>query len=77
MLLGTGAGGFGAAINYILGLNRRPAAVAVGDFNQDGNPDLAVGLDYSTAPSVIILLGNGAGDFPTTSGAVGVGHVAQ
>jgi hypothetical protein len=77
VLLGTGAGGLGMAVNYDVGLNRRPDAVAVEDFNQDGNPDLAVGVDYSTVPSIVILLGNGAGDFPTTSGAAGVGHVAS
>jgi hypothetical protein len=36
-------------------------AIAVGDFNHDGKPDLAV----TTTDSVIVLLGNGGGTFQT------------
>ncbi len=38
----------------------QPAAVAVGDFNGDGVPDLAVA---NSANSVSVLLGNGDGNF--------------
>jgi methionine-rich copper-binding protein CopC len=43
-----------------------PISVTVGDFNGDGNPDLAVANYYSH--NVAVLLGNGAGGFaaPTT-----------
>jgi hypothetical protein len=40
VLLGNGDGTFQAAVNYAAG--SRPASVAVGDFNGDGRPDLAV-----------------------------------
>ena len=38
-----------------------PASVAVGDFNRDGNPDLAV-ANYGSN-TVSVLLGNGTGGF--------------
>jgi len=63
VLLGNGAGGFGAAINTSIS---NPRALAVGDFNRDGQPDLAVcNFAFGT---ITALLGNGAGGF--TAGAV-------
>jgi hypothetical protein len=59
VLLGDGAGGFGAATSYSVG--SFPAAVAVGDFNGDGRPDLAVTHNFNDSMSV--LLGDGAGGF--------------
>ena len=50
---------FNAAVNYAVGTN--PRSVAVGDFNRDGNPDLAV-ANYNSN-DVSILLGNGLGAF--------------
>jgi len=47
---------FQAAVDYNVGTN--PVSVAVGDFNGDGKPDLAVG-----GSSVSVLLGNGDGTF--------------
>src|SRR5215472_7060218 len=41
----------------------QPASVAVGDFNADGIPDLAVANSYSN--DVSVLLGNGDGTFQT------------
>jgi len=66
VLLGRGDGTFHAAANYGAGTN--PCSVAVGDFNGDGKPDLAVanlglfGGNY-TEGSVSVLLGNGDGTF--------------
>src|SRR2546430_3545288 len=43
---GHGGGNFGPAVNYSAGMN--PWSVAVGDFNSDGFPDLAV-ADFGSA----------------------------
>jgi hypothetical protein len=59
VLLGNGDGSFQAARNFAAG--RRPFAVAVGDFNGDGTPDLAV-ANYNGS-NVSVLLGNGDGSF--------------
>jgi hypothetical protein len=59
VLLGNGDGSFQAAVNYAAG--KDPKAVAVGDFNGDGTPDLAVANFLSNTVSV--LLGNGDGSF--------------
>ncbi len=61
ILLGNGDGTFQPAVNYALGagtFHGTPSA-AVGDFNGDGKPDLAV----ATADYVAVLLGNGDGTF--------------
>jgi uncharacterized repeat protein (TIGR01451 family) len=50
---------FAAATSYPVGTS--PAAVAVGDFNGDGKPDIAVANTGSS--TVSILLGNGDGTF--------------
>jgi hypothetical protein len=69
ILLGNGAGSFGAATNFDIGIG--PLSVAVGDFNGDGKQDLAVANVNSH--DVSILLGDGAGAFgPATN--VGVGN---
>jgi hypothetical protein len=64
VLLGNGDGTFQGARNYAL-----PAhafSVALGDFNGDGNPDLAVSIHREKSPTirgVAILPGNGDGTF--------------
>jgi hypothetical protein len=67
VLLGTGAGSFGAAQFYPTG--DHPTSVVLADFNGDGNLDLAT---PNTADGTIsVLLGNGTGTFEppvTTSG---------
>ena len=50
---------FAAAANYVAGSN--PIFVAVGDFNADGRPDLAVA--NSSSNNISILLGNANGTF--------------
>ena len=59
VLLGNGDGTFQAGGELRRGL--MPASVAVGDFNGDGKPDLAV--TNSGSASVSVLLGNGDGTF--------------
>ena len=64
---GVPSAGFAKAVNY--GAGSGPWSVAVGDFNGDGKPDLAVANEESNNLSV--LLGNGDGTFQA-----GVNYVA-
>jgi hypothetical protein len=59
ILLGNGDGSFRPAHTFAAGVH--PVSVAVGDFNGDGVPDLAVTPRYDGEVSV--LLGNGDGSF--------------
>jgi len=67
ILLGNGSGGFGAPTEIALTGQLNPNAVVVGDFNGDGNADLAVAMSYGfsniTPGHVAVLLGNGTGGF--------------
>jgi hypothetical protein len=60
VLLGKGDGTFQSQVVYQLG--NTPWAVAVGDFNGDGIPDLVV-ANNDQVGSVSVLLGNGDGTF--------------
>ena len=64
ILLGNGDGTFRASTEFDAG-GAETTAVAVGDFNGDGKPDLVVANDGDLAgPSnVAVLLGNGDGTF--------------
>src|SRR5205807_2404331 len=62
VLLGNGNGTFQAAQSFPAGFG--PAGMAVGDFNRDGKPDLAVANRYSGN----VLLGNGNGTFQSPVG---------
>ncbi len=59
VLLGNGDGSFGSPTPFAAGA--LPLWITVGDFNEDGKPDLAV-VNNSSA-QVSILLGNGNGTF--------------
>jgi hypothetical protein len=72
ILLGDGSGGFSQAPGSPVGAGSFPVSVAVGDFNQDGNADLATANQFSD--NVTILLGNGSGGFTEAPGSpFGVG----
>jgi FG-GAP-like repeat len=79
ILLGDGVGGFGAATNFAVGdfpnfqwFPPPQISVAVGDFNGDGKPDLAVSHVVSADGSgtVSVLLGNGTGGFSSPTNFV-------
>ena len=59
VLLGRNDGTFPRTPTYRVGLN--PESVVVGDFNRDGNQDLAVA--NAGSHTVSVLLGNGDGTF--------------
>ena len=59
VLLGNGDGTFQAAHNFTAGINAY--GLALGDFNGDGHPDLAV--TNLSSNQVTVLLGNGDGSF--------------
>jgi hypothetical protein len=62
VLLNNGSGAFSTATNYATGGD--PRAVAVGDFNGDGKPDLALPTFFDGV-SVLLNTGNGAFGSPT------------
>jgi phospholipase C len=63
ILLGNGTGGFtnGGSFTVAGGATSQPTSLAVGDFNEDGHADLAVGI----SPDSIIqtYVGDGTGNF--------------
>ncbi|NMB76521.1 MAG: hypothetical protein GYA21_15490 [Myxococcales bacterium] len=73
---GRGDGTFQAKADYAAGTG--PSAIAVGDFNRDGNPDLAVANRISN--DVSILLGKSGGEYgaflPAVNYATGTGPSA-
>lgn len=67
IFLGNGAGGFTQASGSPIAVGTDPIFSVVGDFNSDGNLDLAVANYRSN--NVTILLGNGTGSFSPASGS--------
>ena len=58
VFLGDGLGGFAAEQDYPLGNN--PIQIAVGDVNNDGNPDVvATDQDYNLGMGIVVALGTG------------------
>jgi hypothetical protein len=80
ILLGNGNGSFQTPQFYSSGATG-PTSVVTGDFNQDGNQDVAVANSGYGGPGVVgLLLGNGDGSFQPTqtysSGGTGAGRLA-
>jgi hypothetical protein len=66
VLLGNGSGGFTPATGSQFALGTYPISLVVGDFNGDGNQDLAVA--NAGTNNVTVLLGNGSGGFAPAPG---------
>lgn len=73
VLLGNGNGTFQAPTFYTVGTaTNTPTSLTTGDFNHDGNLDVAVANTGDN--TVSILLGNGSGSLTVTGTAINVGH---
>ena len=69
VLLGNGTGGFTEAAGNPFAAGSDPSfGVVVGDFNGDGNQDLAA-VGFSNTNNVTVLLGNGSGGFAAAPGS--------
>jgi hypothetical protein len=74
VLFGDGAGNFTAGPRTTVGLGA--IALTGGDFNRDGNLDLATanaGTDVSPGKTTTVLLGDGSGNFAAATYGVGTG----
>lgn len=72
VMLGNADGSFQPPRTVYLGPSQNPRGVAIGDFNRDSRPDVAVA--NAAANTVSVLLGNGDGTFqPTLTAAAGIG----
>ena len=72
VLLGTGDGGFSAAVSYFI-TSRRPFLLRSGDLNHDGFPDLAV----LSVASLFLLRNQGDGTFAVTSSFPSSGTILE
>lgn len=64
VLYGNGDGTFGTNVDFGIG-SASPSAVVAGDFNHDGNQDLAVASTLDIFGHVTILSSDGSGGFPS------------
>ncbi|HEX4124940.1 MAG TPA: VCBS repeat-containing protein, partial [Tepidisphaeraceae bacterium] len=64
-LLSSGGGTFGGKLTETL--PGQPTSLAVGDFNGDGNPDLAVAMTESAHDAIDIAFGSGLGNFSSNA----------
>ncbi len=67
ILIGSARGAFAPPFTISLPQSSGPAAIALGDFNGDGYPDVA--LADRVRSEFILLFGNGAGNFTAASGS--------
>ena len=65
--LGDGKGGFAQANGSPFSAGQNPADITTGDFNSDGNADIAIA--NHGAKLVTVLLGNGRGQFSSAPGS--------
>jgi hypothetical protein len=73
VLLGNGNGTFQSPVFYSVGsATNTPTSLTTGDFNHDGNLDVAV--TNTGDNTVSILLGDGAGNLAVTGTPINVGH---
>jgi hypothetical protein len=76
VLLGNGNGTFGAATFYTVGsATNTPTSLTAGDFNDDGNLDVATANTFDN--TVSILLGNGSGTLTLSGSPISVGHMPE
>lgn len=78
ILLNDGAGSFSSPTYFSADADpdEEGQYVAVGDFNNDGNPDLALTISKDTFGKLSILLGDGLGSFGAPT-SVPIGRVPQ
>ena len=73
VLLGNGNGTFQSPVFYTVGSSSNtPTSLTTGDFNDDGNLDVAVA--NSRDNTISILFGNGSGTLTVPGTPIGVGH---
>jgi hypothetical protein len=73
--LQDGKGGFSKTTTLSLGAASSPAGVCVGDFNNDGNQDIAIVC--SGTAQIVVGLGDGAGNFATSTFSTGAAGTSK